>query len=214
MEDKQVLSKQDLLQGEQFTALAKLMGDAMSRRTSDGRRTLEFSVMRLEASLEGLRRDVQKDLQGFDYRLEKGVVERLSIGLEAIEKRLNVLEYTIFPAKDLTGNPSVVTMVTSLRQGVASSARQISELNEDIGKLADLTRSRQDAFAKELEVVQDALVELKEAKAEDHELRLRRVDFFYSTGGKIVIAIAAVVLGLVVVQLAPELIDLLKLVFA
>ena len=216
LDEENVLSKEDVLRNGQIVALAELVGAALAKRTSSGRRSLEFSVMRIEGDLKLLKLEVDSRIEEFKYRIEEQIAAKLSRDVEDLQSRLHTLEHTIFPARDLTGNPSLVTMVTSNRQMGAVNAKEIGKLDRDIGSLAEATKRRREAdleILKELDTCLKALEETVEQllsqKHESLQLKLKRTDIIYTTGGKIILVACLVGLGIIVALVAPELLDLL-----
>ena len=220
--DNQIINKQDALDRKNGSyngaakALAEILGAALAKRTSNGERALQFSVMKLEGEFQLLKSEIDKRV-GSLQNTEDRVIRELESKVEQIQTKLNIVEHTLFPAQDLTGNPSVVTLLSSLQQQVSANARDIEKLDKDIGSLADLCRSRRysdgetiEELQSEIESIRYQLEEVCEASHEKHELAIKKADFLYSTGGKIILAVALLLLGVIATFVAPELLELIS----
>ena len=222
LDNSQIINKQDALTringsyNGAAKALAEILGAALAKRTSNGERALQFSVMKLEGEFQLLKSEIDRRIGSLDYKLEDRILKSLSTKIEHIQEKLNVIEHTLFPAQDLTGNPSVITLLTSLQQQAAANAKDINKLDKDIGSLADLCRSRRqtdnqsvEALQADIEGIFDQLQDLASATQQRHELAIKKADFLYGTGGRIILAVALLILGVIATFVAPDLIELI-----
>ncbi len=211
-----ILSKPAVFDGDQVSAIAGIISSALSKRTSGGDKNIQLSLMRVEADLKVLESKLDARTEEFRFKVEETILKVINRRIEQSEARLDTLEHSIFPSKDLTGNPSLVTMAMGNRQMSAANAKAIDKLDRDIGDLAELTKSRREedlarinALRQDIESLRHLVGDLASQKGQAFELRLKRSEFVYSTSSKIILAIALIGLGFLVSRLAPELLDAL-----
>lgn len=220
--DDHVVEKQDLIHRGIDKSLVNAAHNAFSKRSFSNYQSmmmLQSSIFKGELKVLEQRIDNMRDL--LKRELSNKVIEKIDDAL----RRIDVLEHSIFPARDLTGAPSIVTLVQSHQQLVASNSRdielmdrQIERLNNDIGELASLTKSRHYGIEQELgdqiKVVESKVVDLtnaldnlKQSFNAKKEVMLQRESYVLQYTGKLFLFAGGAVIFLGVGAVAPELID-------
>jgi hypothetical protein len=211
----QVINRQDAIRGIVETTIGESIASNLSQKASGPDKVMQLTLLNMEGQINTARADVEK----LDRRIRRQVDANLPKKLEEVaaemSRRLEAIETTIFPARDLSGAPSILTLLHSLRQMVASHAKELEVLDQDIGKLADITEARQtnlEKTVKELsESTKDAIAQtLKKIEtinaAVDHkqQLKLVRNSFFYSSLGRVLTISGAVASLVLIARFAPD----------
>lgn len=217
LDDGHVFDKDDVLRNGGSRAIATLIEGALAKRTSNGERALQFAVLNLENNL----RRTQDDIKRLEEKLVGGSLLQIKEQVGELKKRVDTLNFSIFPSHDMTGNPSILSMVQTSRQSIASLLKDTEKLDQDIGALAKTSRDRlesvQSALQDQLDQVmdkvaklQDLMEKLTQGNEQRFALRIENVrsrNQFLMKFGAIAAAVAAL---LILGTQTPEVIELIN----
>lgn len=218
-----VLSKQDV-HNIGVLNLSDSISSALSRRTSSPEKIVQLSLLDMEGRVESLAQQIRHHESTLDIALHRhlkssDIVQNLLDEIEAIHRQIETIEGTLFPAKDFSGAPSVVTLINSLRGMVASHDKELTKLDQDIGKLADLVEMRRNHLEEEtidqfavMAAKVEALERIMDESNKSHRnaLAIARQEFLYTTLGRITLVIVGVLALILISLIAPNAIGLLE----
>lgn len=234
-----VISKSDVHLERGADCISESISLALGKRTSNPNKVIQLSLLTMEGRLEGLVEKIHHLESGLDTRLDRylkssDILRRLQESIQANRTAIETIKATLFPSHELSGT-SIVSMVTDLRRMVASQDKELSKLDQDIGKLADITELRRnhleeetiEQLAKAFHEIETLQTEMQELRHQDENLKsllnrqqmqsehrnalaMARQDFFLTTGGRVVVVTVSVLGLILLTQVAPSAINLLE----
>jgi hypothetical protein len=127
--------------------LAAVVDQVMSRRTA-GTQAIQYELLTLSGKIGFLETQGTARFEVLESRLSAHQ-KAISEDVDELKSAIAKLNYSIFPRQDLSGQPTLVTMLQDSRGGIASLMKDVGKiydtldkLNGDIGAVAQLSKQR------------------------------------------------------------------------